>query len=182
MGISLDASDFYRVKAELDAFDPALTRSLRKNLKLRGLSITEAIKEKLREPTPEGNASGPGRDALIAGTHVTVSFGVRSGGVKIVTSGSGLPAGHAALLKVYNLASFRHPVFESGRQSVTRTFTSKESKSQKKQRVRSGELAAWVTESGNPFFDKVIEKELTRHLLHDMEGALDEAIAAIGGR
>lgn len=155
MDVRLDTHEWFALKAELTKFDPALTRALRLKIRASAEVAVEAVKAQLREPTPEGNPSGPGRDALIAGTRVSISFSRRSAGAKITTSGSRLPAGHAGLLKVYNLASFRHPVFGTD---------------------------TWVEEAGHPYFQKPIEESVGATLYRGINDALDEAIAAIGGR
>lgn len=155
MDVRLDTSEWYTLKAELTKFDPTLTRSLRVAIRASGQEAVEAVKSELRAATPEGNPSGPGRAALIAGTRMSISFSKRSAGAKIVTSGSRLAGGHEALLKVYNLASFRHPVFGTD---------------------------SWVEEMGHPYFQKPIEESAGKTMYSGINAALEEAIAAIGGR
>lgn len=154
--VVIDPAEWYRLNQELKAFDPALSRALRKNIRAAGQKAVDAVKETLAMPTPEGTPEGPGRAALIAATRVSVSFGKRAAGAKITTSGSALGAAHAGLLKVYNLASFRHPVF--------------------------GNTDNWVEQQGRPYFDKPIQDALDKELYKQIDAALDEAVRAIGGR
>lgn len=153
--LRLDTSEWSALRVRLKEFDPALQRALRIRLVAAGNDAADAVKNALNQPTPEGNPDGPGRDALMAGTRVQVSFSARSAGVKIITSASHLPGGHAALLKLYNTASFRHPVFGTN---------------------------TWVGEQGNPYFEVPIERTVGVTMYREIDAALDEAIAAIGGR
>jgi len=154
--VSVDTADWNRLYGTLKNFDPTLARSLRRNIRVAATVASDAVKAALRQATPEGSPSGPVREALISGTRVTVSFGVRSAGAKITTSGAKLPAGHEAMLKLYNSGEWRHPVF--------------------------GDRGNWVVEDGNPYFEKSIEEVISPSMYAEMSGALDEAIASIGGR
>lgn len=153
--LRVDTADWKEFSGRVRVFAPKLLTALRAELRGIGNLAADAVKKELSEPTPEGNPSGPGREALIAGTRVQVSFAARGAGVKIITSGRDLSAAHAALLKVYNMGSFRHPVFGT---------------------------ETWVEEQGHPYFERAIEKVAGPALVAGVNAALDEAIAAIGGR
>ncbi len=154
--VVIDPQEWYRLKKELDKFDPSLSRALRKRIRNAGVVAVDAVKEELAKSSPDnGSDSGEGREALAAATKVSVSFGKRSAGAKIVTSSRLLPDEHKGLLKVYNKESFRHPVFGQPN---------------------------WVTQKGRPYFGKPIQKAIDRELTKEIRAALDEAVKAIGGK
>ena len=154
--VKIDTSDWNRVYSTLREFDPVLARGLRRNVRVAATVGSEAVKAALHQATPEGSPSGPVREALIAGTRVAVSFSAKAAGARITTSGSKLPSGHEAMLKLYNSGSWRHPVF--------------------------GDRANWVEEQGHPYFEKSIEEVISPTMYAQIGGALEEAIAAIGGK
>lgn len=154
--VTIDPQSWYDLNTELKAFDPALSRALRRRIKGLGEDAVDKVRETLREPSPDtGDDSGEGRAALSAGTRVTVSFARRTAGAKIVTSPSRLPAAHKGLAAVYNKARFRHPVF--------------------------GNKGTYVTQSGRPYFGAVIMPLFSKEIVKEMSAALDEGIRAIGG-
>lgn len=155
--VVIDPQEWYRLKKELDAFNPALTKALRKRIRAAGTTAAEEVKKTLALSSPAGgDNSGEGRAALAAATRVTVSFGRRSAGAKIITSASRLPAEHQGLLHVYNKTTFRHPVF--------------------------GNRSAWVEQKGRPYFGTVIRKMIDKEMTKEVEAALDDALKAIGAR
>lgn len=155
--VTIDPAEWYRLKQELDRFDPALARSLRKRIREAGQAAVDKVKETLEMPSPAGGPDeGTGRAALAAATRVSVSFGKRAAGARIVTSPSKLPAEHKALLSVYNKRSFRHPVY--------------------------GNRRNWVTQEGRPYFYGPIKEALDEALVGEIREALDDAMRAIGAR
>lgn len=155
--VVIDPSEWFRLKRELDKFDPALARQLRRRIKNAGALAVDAIKDKLGEPAPGGGAdSVGGRAALAAATRMTVSFGKTAAGARIVTSSSKLPAEHKGLLNVYAKKTFRHPLY--------------------------GNKAYWYPEQGNPYFRPVIYRLIDTAIKQEIRFALDDAIRAIGGR
>lgn len=155
--IVIDPQEWFRLKQDLDAFDPALARALRKRIKNAGQVAADEVKKTLALPSPGGgDDSGEGRAALIAATRLTVSFGKRTAGAKIVTGSSRLSAAHKGLVNVYNKKTFRHPVF--------------------------GNKDNWVPQQGRPYFRSSIYKALDRVMVREVRAALDEAVNAIGGR
>ena len=104
--VVIDPTEWFRLKRDLDRFDPSLARALRRRIKNAGQVAVKSVQHKLGE-----DGEGPGRRALIAATRTTVSFGKRSAGARIVTSASRLPSEHKGLLNVYNKTTFRHPLF-----------------------------------------------------------------------
>jgi hypothetical protein len=154
--VVIDPIEWMRFKRDLDKFDPAITRALRKRIRNAGNIGAEAVRKRLAEATPDGTPLGPGREALIAATRVTVSFGKRSAGTRIVTSASKLPPEHQGLLNVYNKTTFRHPVF--GNENV------------------------WADQKGRPYFGDAIQEVMGTAITNEIRAALDDAAKAIGGR
>ncbi|MEP6477850.1 MAG: hypothetical protein ABJB03_00535 [Rhodoglobus sp.] len=154
--IVIDPTEWYRLKAELDKFDPALAKALRRRIRNAGNVAAEEVRKTLRLPPPSGGPDNTGgREALIAATKVTVSFAKRAAGAKIVTSSRGLDAAHKGLVNVYNKTQFRHPVY--GR-------------------------AVWVAQQGRPYFGASINKAISARVVQEVWDALDEATRAIGAR
>lgn len=157
MEISVRAEDWYKVRQDLIAFDPALYRTLRKRLREAGDKAVDAVRDKLAEGSPDGGPDvGANRAALAAGTKASVSFAKRGGSVRIVTSGSKLPAEHKAILAAYNMRSWRHPVF--------------------------GNRDNWDDQAGLPYFYGAVMSAGTREMRAGIEAAMDDAVRAIGAR
>ena len=153
--VVIDPAEWFRFKQQCDAYDKALTTAVRKRIKNAGNIALDRVKEALAESPPSGGDSSVGsRAALSAATKVALSFAARSAGVKITTSGRGLPAGHAGFEKAYNKGSFRHPVYGGD---------------------------AWVSQSGRPYFGAVIQKALSTEILEEMQSAIDDAFEVFGG-
>lgn len=154
--VTINPQEWYRLKRELDSFDPELARALRKRIRNAGNIAADEVKRTLRLPSPEsGDATGEGRAALIAATKVSVSFGRKTAGAKIVTGSRRLAEKHKGLVHVYNKSEFRHPVFGQD---------------------------VWVRQKGRPYFESSIQKVLNRAVLREVEEALDDAMKAIGAR
>lgn len=155
--VTIDPQEWFRFKTELDRFDPALAKALRKRIKNAGMTAANEVKKTLAMSSPGGGVDdGASRAALIAATRVTVSFAKKSAGAKITTGSSKLAAEHKGLLNVYNMKTFRHPVF--------------------------GDKEQWVQQEGRPYFGAVIQKALDESLVKEVRAALDEAAFAIGAR
>lgn len=161
--VVIDPAEWYRLKKELDAFDPALARALRKRIKNAGQVAADAVKDTLKLPSPDGGPDvGHGRQALIEATKVSVSFAKRAAGASVVTTSNRLPEPHKSLLMVYNKRNkFRHPVFAEG---------------------ENRDQWTWVEQQGRPYFADPIYKALDEALVNEVRAALDEATRAIGAR
>lgn len=166
LGVRIDPQVWVDLKRDLDRFDPALAKSLRRRLKTAGIRAQKAVQEELGKPSPDGGPDlGTGRAALIAATKITVSFTKRAAGVKIRTTSNGLAEKHKGLLMVYNKDTFRHPVFaRNGRNS----------KGQWKDKV--------VEQKGRPYFGKVIQEEIRKRATDDIFEAIDDAMAEVISR
>lgn len=148
--VQIDSQEWYRLSRDLKAFDPRLMTALRKRIRNAGNFGVEQIKHTLGLPSPdEGKDSGKYRAMLAAATKVSMSFGQKRAGVKIATSNSRLPEAHKGLLKVYNLETFRHPVF--------------------------GDDEDWVAQLGRPYFGGAFTTELLRIAQQEINDAMQEA-------
>lgn len=155
--IRIDPMEWARLKSDLDRFDRGLALSLRRRIKNAGMVAANRVRKELSLSSPDGGVdSGEGREALIRATRVSVSFGVRMAGARIVTSDRLLPDDHKGLLKVYNLDSFRHPVF--------------------------GDRSDWVVQKGRPYFGRTIRQALDREVYAEINAAIEDAYAAINAR
>ena len=156
-GVTIDPQEWFRFKAELDRFDPSLAKALRRRIRNAGMTSAEEVKKTLAMGSPDGGPDdGSSRAALIAATRVSVSFAKRAAGAKITTGSSKLAAEHKGLLNVYNMKTFRHPLF--------------------------GDKEKWIQQQGRPYFGSVIQKALDEALITEVRAALDEAAFAIGAR
>ncbi|HEY0249708.1 MAG TPA: hypothetical protein VGC45_15765 [Gryllotalpicola sp.] len=159
--VIVDPQQWYRLKRDLDKFDPELAKALRRRIRNAGNVAAEKVKATLRLTPPTGGEDGlapAGRLLLENATKVTVSFGKRSAAARIVTSSSRLPEEHKGLLNVYNKTSFRHPVWPGGK-------------------PRSE--WAWVTQQGRPYFGSVIYKALNAAVTQEIFDAIDDAVNAL---
>lgn len=152
IAIQLDSAEWYHLSRALRAYDPKLLTALRKRLRNAGNFAVERIRDTLGMPSPDGGPdTGKYRDMLARATKVTVSFGQRSAGVKVTTSGRSLPEAHRGVLRVYNKDTFRHPVF--------------------------GDRDDWVVQRGRPYFGEAFEKDLIRIARQEINDAMEEAAA-----
>jgi len=159
--VVIDPQQWYKLKQQLDAFDPELARALRRRIKNAGDTAAEKVRQTLRLPAPTGGPDDTGgRDALAAATRVTVSFSKRSAGARIATSSSGLRGNHKGLLNVYNKKSFRHPVYP--------------------RKTESRDEWTWVTQEGRPYFGSVILKAMNKAVADEIYAAIDDALKALG--
>ena len=156
MEVTVRAEDWYKVAADLRAFEPALLKTLRKRLRDAGQKAVDAVREKLAESSPDGGPDeGRNRAALAAGTRAVVSFAKRGGSVKVTTSASKLAEEHRAILAAYNMRRWRHPVFGAG---------------------------TWADQSGLPYFYGAVMGAGTREMREGIQAAIDDAVRAMGAR
>lgn len=159
-GVVIDAAQWYKLKQDLDAFDPELARALRRRIKAAGDTAAKEVQKTLRmAPPTKGDASIGGREDLAAATRVTVSFAKRSAGARIITSAARLPDAHKGLLNVYNKAEFRHPVYP--------------------RKSESREEWTWVAQKGRPYFGSVIMQAMNEAVTREVFDAIDDALKAI---
>jgi hypothetical protein len=159
--VVIDPQQWYRLKQQLDAFDPELARALRRRIKNAGNTAADKVRQTLRLPPPTGGPDDTGgRDALAEATRVTVSFSKRSAGARIATGSGGLRTNHKGLLNVYNKKSFRHPVYP--------------------RKDESRDEWTWVTQEGRPYFGAVILKAMNQAVANEIYDAIDDALKALG--
>lgn len=174
--IVIDHSDWDRIRSNLGAFTPAFRRDLRRRIKGAAEAASQSVRETLALPSPGGGPDDTGgRAALIAATRVSVTFGKSAVRAAIVTSSSKLPDKHKGLLKVYNMESFRHPVFETQDQYSLRRAGFRRS-------LKPSERAAWVEQKGRPYFGSVITKSMAKLAVIEIRAALQEAMLATGAK
>lgn len=151
--VTVDPKVWNRLADDLKAYDKKLYTALRKRIRAAGNVAVEKVQAELGKPAPSGGGSSVGgRAALAAGTRASLSFAARTAGVKITTSGRGLPAEHKGLLGSYNKPNWRHPVYGTD---------------------------AWVSQEGRPYFGKVIGKALNKEILDEIQSAIDDSFDAI---
>ena len=150
--ITIRSTELARLKVEADRFDRTIIRSLRKRIK----TIGEGAVSKVREEVQAGSGGGSSAAQIAAGTGIRVSFAQRTAGVKITTTNARLDQAHKGFVAAFNKPSFRHPVY--------------------------GNEGTWVTQTGRPYFGKVIKAEWDRSIEQQMGAALDDAVRALGGR
>lgn len=151
--VSIDQAELARFKRDLDRFEPALARALKRNIREVGKEAAEAVREKVQEPSPSGNGgeSVGSRQAIARATRVSVTFGSRTAGVRVRTGDV-----RGGFSKAYNMKSFRHPVF--------------------------GRRDTWAGQQGRPYFGAAINKTMREELVQKVGAALDESVRAIGGK
>lgn len=150
--VHINPQELARLKRELDAFEPALAKALRRRIREAGQDAVRAVKTTVLQPAPgasDGETTGA-RSAIARATRISTSFAPRSAGVKIITGGV-----RNGFSKAYNMGSFRHPVFGSG---------------------------TWASQEGRPYFGSAITKSMRLELVLKVRQALDEGVRAIGGR
>ena len=124
--ISVDAQDFRKVLLATQDFDKKLYAALRKRLRTLGRDLINDMQGEL-------DASGPMTRAIAAGLKASISKGNANGkgaGLRIRATATKLPDGKKQMIKAYNKAAFRHPVF--------------------------GDRNVWLEQPGRPYFGKVI--------------------------
>lgn len=172
-------ANFYR---ELRAFDPKLTTALRASIRNAGYLARDAVIQALKQASPTGKPFNEEsmRAALAAATKVTISFAQKSAGAKIRTGQELLAGGHQGFAFVYNMTTFRHPVFENADQQIARHSEANLRRTSIQKMGRDHTLAAWVTQKGDPYFAASINKIISTTIKAEVESAFDVAAKASG--
>lgn len=151
--VTVRAPDLRRLLADLKEFEPKLATALRRTIRNAGKVAAEDSKRAV--------LSGPGsgrtglRAGIAAGIGVRVMTGRSTQGVRIVSTGSRLPANKKPMVKAYNQASFRHPLF--------------------------GDTRHWYPQQGRPYFGSVIGAHRAQ-FQRAVQDALDEAARTIANK
>lgn len=155
--VVIDPKVWFELKQELDSYDVELARNLRRRIKNAGVVAADKVKETLLLPSPDdGPNRGLNRALLAKATGVSVSFTKAAAGARIVTRSTRLPARHKGLLNVYNMTTFRHPVF--------------------------GDRETWVNQKGRPYFGAAIMSVVNREVLAEIQAAIDDSLAEVARR
>lgn len=110
--ITVDVSEFKRLKVDADKFDKTIIRELRKRIKQIGQIGIDAVKKSLAEAPPNDQPGSAGsRAAIAAGLQTKISFSGRSAAVSIVATNSRLDADHRGFVGAYETKRLRHPVY-----------------------------------------------------------------------
>lgn len=134
-----------RILRDIKAFDSRLATGLRREIRNSAKVAAAAAQSTVREGGPSKTGL---REGIARGIRVSISTGARTNGVRITSSGTGLSTARKPMVKAFNKATFRHPVF--------------------------GDRSHWVSQSGRPYFGSVIaghRDEVQRGVLR----ALDQA-------
>lgn len=152
--VFIDPKEWARLKADLDKFDPALSKALKRRIREAGSDAVAAVKQAvlLPPPTDSNNPTTGARADIARATRLATSFTARGAGAKIITGGV-----RNGFSKAYNMGTFRHPVYGGGAES-------------------------WVTQQGRPYFGSTITASMRTELVRKVRLALDEAVTAIGGK
>ena len=152
--VTIDTKQWNTEFARLRQFEPALARSLRRNMREVGDDSLKEIKRTVLEPPPNDvpDLTRGSREAIARQTKFEVNFTARSAGVRFKTS----PGKLGNFIFGYNQkAPFRHPVFG--------------------QKVQ-------VTQQGRPYFGAVLTKDNTTKMMQRLEAVIDDANKAIGAK
>lgn len=150
IGVQVDSGEWFRLREASKKYAPDLMTRLRKRIRAAGQFAVDDIRHTLGMPSPAGGPdSGEERAALAQATKVSISFGRRAAGARISTSNRLVSPDHKAILKTYNLGSFRHPVFGNG--------------------------FVWVRQEGRPYFGAAFIDLVTQRAREEIYQAFEDA-------
>jgi hypothetical protein len=148
----IEAQDFSRVLIDAKAFEPALAKSIRKNIREAARPAVADVRRTVLETPTKGTRTFGVRRAIAQGVGVRISAARGGGGVNVAASGRRLPANRKPMVKLLNRERWRHPVF--------------------------GDRDTWAQQSGRPYFGSVLWRY--RDDIRDaVQRALDEAASNI---
>ncbi len=137
-------SEFKALVKQVKDFDPKLATNLRREMRAAGKDAIADMRSAL--------GSGPLGQRIGKGIVTKVETGKNRQGVKIESTGRGLP--DPGFARVYNKPSFRHPVF--------------------------GNRDVWVQQDGRPYFGRTLRQHESK-VRDRVQDALNKAVAAMGG-
>jgi hypothetical protein len=153
--VIIDRAQWNAEFARLRQFEPALARSLRRNMREVGKEGVQEVQKTVLLPPPTDSpesASRGSRAKIAARTKFEVNFTKRSAGVRFKTSGGDLGNFAAG----YNQKRpFRHRVFGKN---------------------------VWVEQQGRPYFGVVLTADKTTHMVERLSQIIDDANQAIGAK
>ena len=124
----LDPGDLGRLLREIKEFDNELKKATVRRLREVANPAVHQVRHRILTGTSHSNTGL--RKGLAAGTKVSVKTGARTAGVSITTTGAKLPPEKQPMVRGYDKATLRHPVF--------------------------GHRDRWVTQRGRPYFGSVL--------------------------
>lgn len=126
LDIKVTPEGFRQLMLQAKAFDAALARNLRRNIRNAAKTVVTKMQARVRSGSYAVDVGL--RDQIARSIKVQISTAARNPGVRIVQSGAALPASKKRMGKTWESATFRHPVF--------------------------GNTETWVAQSGSPYFFK----------------------------
>lgn len=144
--LEFEATQLASFLRAMKAAEPALATATRRNLRRAGDDTIADMRRTV--------ASGPGsgrtgvQAGISRGLRTSVATGKRTQGVRLTGTAAQIPEGHKPMLRLYNKASFRHPVFGTD---------------------------TWVSQAGRPYFGSVIHRH-ENEMLESVWQALEEAL------
>lgn len=153
--VTIDRGNWNAEFARLRQFEPAVARSLRRNMGEVGKESLAEIKKTVLEPPPNDvpDLTRGSREAIAKQTRFVVNFTKRSAGVRFTTT----PGKLGNFIFGYNQkAPFRHPVF--------------------------GQKRVQVTQQGRPYFGAVLTKDNVTKMVTRLSDVIDDANKAIGAK
>lgn len=153
--VIIDRSKWNAEYVRLRKWEPAATRSLRRNMREVGVDGVKEVQNTVRLPppndSPESDSRGS-REKIAAQTKFEVNFTKRSAGVRFRTRGGDLGNFAAG----YNQKRpFRHRVFGQN---------------------------VWVNQQGRPYFGVVLTDEKRMQMVARLQNVIDDANKAIGAK
>jgi len=145
-------AEFARLRRD---FEPAVARSLRRNMREVGQETLAEMKRLALQPPPNDNPdiSVGSREAIARQTKFVVNFTKRSAGVRFTTT----PGKLGNFIFGYNQkAPFRHPVF--------------------------GQKNVQVKQQGRPYFGAVLTQQNVDKMVSRLGNVIDDANKAIGAK
>lgn len=153
--VTIDTKQWNAEFARLRQFEPALARSLRRNMREVGKEGVEEVQKTVLLPPPDDSPDSDSRGSrakIAARTRFEVNFTARSAGVRFKTTGGDLGNFAAG----YNQKRpFRHRVFGKN---------------------------IWVQQQGRPYFGVVLTNDKVTKMTMRLSEIIDDANKAIGAK
>lgn len=153
--VTIDTKQWHAEFARLRHFEPALARSLRRNMQQVGKEGVQEVQKTVLLPPPNDSPNSDSRGSrakIAARTKFEVNFTARSAGIRFKTTGGDLGNFAAG----YNQSKpFRHRVFGKD---------------------------VWVEQQGRPYFGVVLVNDKTTRMVERLSEIIDDANKAIGAK
>lgn len=159
--VNVEVRNLGQLLRDLKDFEPRLATALRREIRAAAKVAAKDVQAEVLKPPPARllkvgqvrRRQGPSgtRQAIARGVRVQIVTGQRANGVRIVSTGAGLPANRKPIVKAYNTRWFRHRVYGTD---------------------------TWASQRGRPYFGSVIaahREQVRRSVIR----AVDQAAQAI---